>query len=76
MSPMGRSVYNTLFNPPRVDISGMFLPGRTAFVYDLEDAETNSIPTTLRRSKADCPPVRVSFSYRMAQYIICATKDV
>lgn len=30
---------------------------RTAFVYDMEDPEAGDIPTTLRRSKEDCPKV-------------------
>lgn len=38
----------------------MFLPRRMAFVYDLEDVESLDIPTTLHRSKADCPKVRVN----------------
>lgn len=40
----------------------MFLPRRTAFVYDLEEQEGNTdVPTTLRRSKEDCPPVSLLF---------------
>jgi hypothetical protein len=31
---------------------------RTAFVYELEEAAAGDIPTTLRRSKEDCPKVR------------------
>ncbi|KAH7405094.1 hypothetical protein KP509_15G055900 [Ceratopteris richardii] len=34
----------------------MFLPGRTAFVYNLDEEFSQDIPTTLHRSKADCPP--------------------
>lgn len=33
----------------------MFLPGRTAFVYDLDEEFSHDIPTTVHRSKADCP---------------------
>lgn len=38
----------------------LFLPGRMAYVVDLEDeyADTD-IPTTLIRSKADCPTMEV-----------------
>jgi IK cytokine len=58
-TPLGRALYNALFNPAKVDISELFLPRRTAFVYDLDaNFSTTDIPTTLRRSKADCPPVR------------------
>ncbi len=54
----GRSVFNAVFNPPRINVSELFLPRRTAFVYELEDSEYGSdIPTTLRRSKLDCPVV-------------------
>ena len=58
-TPLGRAVFAAVFRPPRVNASELFLPRRTAFVYEL-DAEpgTSDIPTTLRRSKADCPPVR------------------
>jgi hypothetical protein len=31
---------------------------RTAFVFELDDAEAADVPTTLRRSKEDCPKVR------------------
>ncbi|CAL8466768.1 g6304 [Coccomyxa elongata] len=52
----GRSVFNAVFNPPKINVSELFLPRRTAFVYELEDSEYGSdIPTTLRRSKLDCP---------------------
>ena len=56
----GRSVFNAVFNPPKINVSELFLPRRTAFVYELEDSEYGSdIPTTLRRSRLDCPPVRL-----------------
>ncbi len=59
----GRSVFNSVFNPPKINVSELFLPRRTAFVYELEDDEYGSdIPTTLRRSKLDCPPVRSQHS--------------
>ena len=56
---IGRGVFDAIFNPPKINVSEQFLPRRTAFVYELDDDSFNSdIPTTLRRSKADCPPVR------------------
>jgi IK cytokine len=63
-TPRGRAVYNALFRKPpnrRHLIREMFLPRRTAFMYDF-DPETGGgdVPTTLRRSKADCPPVQVN----------------
>ncbi|KAM0845407.1 hypothetical protein ACQ4PT_056406 [Festuca glaucescens] len=33
----------------------MFLPGRMAFIYNMEDGHNTDIPTTVHRSKADCP---------------------
>lgn len=54
---MGRNVFDAIFRPPRRDVTDMFLPRRTAFVYDMEGGETLDIPTTLHRSKADCPKV-------------------
>jgi len=33
----------------------MFLPGRMAFLFDLEDDFPQELPTTLLRSKEDCP---------------------
>lgn len=60
VTPDGQAVYNALFKPFRAPASEMFLPMRTAFVYDLEEQDSNTdVPTTLRRSKEDCPPVRM-----------------
>ncbi|KAL3154131.1 hypothetical protein ABBQ32_013660 [Trebouxia sp. C0010 RCD-2024] len=57
VTPDGQAVYNALFKPFRAPASEMFLPMRTAFVYDLEEQDSNTdVPTTLRRSKEDCPP--------------------
>ena len=56
---IGRGIFDAIFNPPKINVSEQFLPRRTAFVYELEiDGFNSDIPTTLRRSKADCPPVR------------------
>ncbi|KAF9611747.1 hypothetical protein IFM89_034930 [Coptis chinensis] len=33
----------------------MFLPGRMAFIFNVEDGFSHDIPTTVHRSKADCP---------------------
>ena len=60
---IGRGVFDAIFNPPKINVSEQFLPRRTAFVYELDDDSFNSdIPTTLRRSKADCPPVSALIS--------------
>jgi len=42
------------------DRNELFLPGRMAYVVDLEDDLAESdIPMTLIRSKADCPSLEV-----------------
>jgi IK cytokine len=62
-TPLGRAVYEAACKPPpnrKALIREMFLPRRTAFVYDFDpDTGGGDVPTTLRRSKADCPPVQV-----------------
>ena len=40
----------------------LFLPKRMAYVVDLDDEFDTDVPTTLIRSKADCPSVEVSFN--------------
>uniref|UniRef100_S4RST7 RED-like N-terminal domain-containing protein n=1 Tax=Petromyzon marinus TaxID=7757 RepID=S4RST7_PETMA len=52
----GRNVFRVLFRHKPPERNELFLPGRMAYVVDLEDdyADTD-IPTTLIRSKADCP---------------------
>ncbi|KAF8058133.1 SMU2 [Scenedesmus sp. PABB004] len=64
----GRAVYDALFRPPpanRALLREMFQPRRTAFVFEFGDLASD-VPTTLRRSKADCPPV---------QDLVCAADD-
>ncbi|KAG9339823.1 hypothetical protein JZ751_022490 [Albula glossodonta] len=53
---LGRNIYRILFKSRQTERNELFLPGRMAYVVDLEDeyADTD-IPTTLIRSKADCP---------------------
>jgi IK cytokine len=61
VSPLGRSLYNAVFRPQsvsRAQVREMFQPRRTAFVFEFEEG-CGDVPTTLRRSKADCPPVQV-----------------
>ncbi|XP_061747374.1 protein Red [Nerophis ophidion] len=53
---IGRSIYRTVFRSGQMDRNELFLPGRMAYVVDLDDEFTDTdIPTTLIRSKADCP---------------------
>ena len=62
---IGRGVFDAIFNPPKLNGSEQFLPKRTAFVYELDNDGANpDIPTTLRRSKADCPPVSKLQTFR------------
>ncbi|KAL6870667.1 hypothetical protein ACP4OV_014515 [Aristida adscensionis] len=51
-----KSVYQWIIKPQSIiKANEMFLPGRMAFIYNMEDGLTNDIPTTLHRSKGDCP---------------------
>ncbi|TVU26986.1 hypothetical protein EJB05_29564 [Eragrostis curvula] len=51
-----KSVYQWIIKPQSIIKSNeLFLPGRMSFIYNMEDGLTNDIPTTLHRSKADCP---------------------
>ncbi|KAJ3681050.1 hypothetical protein LUZ60_015539 [Juncus effusus] len=53
-----KSVYQWIIKPQSaIKANELFLPGRMAFVYNMEDGFTHDIPTTLHRSKADCPNV-------------------
>ena len=56
-----KNIYRILFNNPLPVRNEVFLPGRLAYVFDIDDeyAETD-IPTTLIRSKADCPNIEIS----------------
>ncbi|KAG8194108.1 hypothetical protein JTE90_003049 [Oedothorax gibbosus] len=51
---LGKSIYRQVFKHRYPERSELFLPNRMAYIYDLEDEESD-IPTTLLRSKADCP---------------------
>lgn len=70
--PLGRSVYSFFFDPKqrrsRGDTAEMFAPRRTAFVYDLEGPFSSDVPTMLRRSKEDCPKVRLCDFSNIAFY--------
>ncbi|KMT14106.1 hypothetical protein BVRB_4g079290 [Beta vulgaris subsp. vulgaris] len=51
-----KSVYQWMVKPQTViKTNEMFLPGRMAFIFDMENIYSHDIPTTLHRSKADCP---------------------
>uniref|UniRef100_M3ZWB0 IK cytokine n=1 Tax=Xiphophorus maculatus TaxID=8083 RepID=M3ZWB0_XIPMA len=51
-----RNIYRVAFRSGVQERNELFLPGRMAYVVDLDDEFTDTdIPTTLIRSKADCP---------------------
>uniref|UniRef100_A0A3P9N621 IK cytokine n=1 Tax=Poecilia reticulata TaxID=8081 RepID=A0A3P9N621_POERE len=53
---LGRNIYRMAFRSGVQERNELFLPGRMAYVVDLDDEFTDTdIPTTLIRSKADCP---------------------
>ncbi|XP_052042693.1 protein Red-like [Apodemus sylvaticus] len=55
---LGRNVYQVLFKRKPCKRNELFLPGRMAYVIDLHDENGDTdIPTTVIRSKADCPTV-------------------
>jgi len=53
LTPMGKSILRLINKKPTKN--ELFLPGRMAFVFDLEDEFRQELPTTLLRSKEDCP---------------------
>lgn len=53
---LGKKIYGGVFNSRVPEKNELFVPGRMAYVFDVEDEFTESdIPTTIIRSKADCP---------------------
>ncbi|XP_071787633.1 protein Red-like [Asterias amurensis] len=53
---LARNIYRSLFKTKMSERNELFLPGRMAYKVDLEDDFLESdIPTTVIRSKADCP---------------------
>ncbi|XP_068718126.1 protein Red-like [Montipora capricornis] len=57
-SKLGQKVYKALFRSRPPERNELFQPGRMAYVFDVEDEYAESdIPTTLIRSKADCPGI-------------------
>lgn len=56
-----------VFRPGPIERNELFLPGRMAYVVDLDDEFTDTdIPTTLIRSKADCPSMEVQLYFHTA----------
>jgi IK cytokine len=53
---LARNINRVLFKTTLPERNELFIPGRMAYVMDLEEEYAESdIPTTLIRSKADCP---------------------
>ncbi|KAL3642872.1 Smu-2 suppressor of mec-8 and unc-52 protein [Castilleja foliolosa] len=51
-----KSIYQWIVKPQTViKTNEMFLPGRMAFIYSMDNGFSHDIPTTVHRSKADCP---------------------
>ena len=75
---LGQAVYDSIFLPAKVDISTNFLPRRMAFAYELGDEEWDGsgIPTTLRRSREDCPKVRSARPACQTMYMLAAWSHV
>ena len=68
---MGRNIYRSLFKAKTSERNELFLPGRMAYVVDLEDEFADSdIPCTVIRSKADCPSLEVKSSCSLS-IIVC-----
>uniref|UniRef100_H2Z4P8 RED-like N-terminal domain-containing protein n=1 Tax=Ciona savignyi TaxID=51511 RepID=H2Z4P8_CIOSA len=56
---MAKNVVRLLFHTKVPQRNDTFLPGRMAYVFDLEEDAESELPTTLIRSKADCPNLEV-----------------
>lgn len=54
-SILAKNIINTLTKAKLPEKQELFLPGRMAYIVDLEDECADDIPTTVIRSKADCP---------------------
>jgi hypothetical protein len=50
-SRMGKALYNAIFVKQREPTADHFLPGRTTFLYDLDEEANQDLPTTVHRSK-------------------------
>ena len=58
---LARNIFRVLFRRQLPERNELFLPRRMAYLVDLEDEFAESdIPTTIVRSKADCPSLEVT----------------
>lgn len=68
---LGRNIYRVVFRSGQIERNELFLPGRMAYVVDLDDEFTDTdIPTTLIRSKADCPSMEVRLYFCTAALLL------
>ncbi|RWS04000.1 IK cytokine down-regulator of HLA class II-like protein [Dinothrombium tinctorium] len=54
-SVLANNIVKLLFKSKLPEKNDLFLPGRMAYIVDLEDEYADDIPTTVIRSKSDCP---------------------
>lgn len=53
---MAKNIHRLVFQPRKKQRNELFLPGRMAYIFEVDNEYADSdIPTTLLRSKADCP---------------------
>ncbi|CAD5117214.1 DgyrCDS6010 [Dimorphilus gyrociliatus] len=57
---MGKAVMKYILKPQWPLKNELFAPGRMAYQIELDDEEETDVPTTMIRSKSDCPEVNVS----------------
>lgn len=59
---LGRSIHRTVMQlrSRHIERSELFVPGRMAYVVDLDDDADTDIPTTLIRSKVDVPSLNAT----------------
>ena len=58
---LGRNIFRQVFQSKHPERNELFMPGRMAYVVELDDdfIETD-VPTTVIRSKADCPQIETT----------------
>jgi len=76
-SNVGRVIHNTLFgNTKKGRINELFLPGRMAFEFDLDPDFPQELPTTITRSKADCPRYEGKVLAKMPESVITRVEKI
>lgn len=59
-SILGKAVMKYILKPQWPLKNELFAPGRMAYQIELDDEEETDVPTTMIRSKTDCPEINVS----------------